>query len=203
MAFLEWEEKYRCGIASIDDDHRMLFDIVNALHDEVERGALHRHVAATITALIDYVDMHFAREERYLEMYGYPALESHKRQHKKLRQKVYAIKQIYDIEPDRLDTDKVLNFLKSWLTSHILNTDHQYIPFLRNSKIRTLAAVQEVEVRVPASKVPLIHTCAEALVDGGRLGKALEDILRKINKAQKIDVSPETANEFRKQLNID
>lgn len=203
MAFLNWEKKYHCGIASMDDDHHMLFDIVNALHDDVKRGAAHRSVAAILVALIDYVDFHFAREERYMEMHGYPGLEGHKLQHRKLRERVYAIKRIHDTEPNRLDTSKVLNFLKNWLTSHIISTDHKYIPYLSNQNERPLEAAKTVQVRVPAHKVPLIHTCAEVLADGGPIGEALEEVLKQINQSQKVDISPETAEEFLKPLNAD
>ena len=199
MAFLEWSDEYKCHIASIDDDHRMLFHIVNALHDDIAGNAAHKQVASTITALIEYVELHFSREEKQLASHGYPGLEAHKKLHKALKDRVYSIKHLYDTDPGHLDVDKVLNFLKDWLISHILKNDFNYVPYLRGQAKRGAIETDTVSVAVPPAKVPLIHTCAEVLTEGGRVARALEEVLMKIQETKTPEASPDTEAEFRKE----
>ncbi len=35
-AFLEWSDDYLVGIGAIDHDHKLLFVLVNRLHDEIK-----------------------------------------------------------------------------------------------------------------------------------------------------------------------
>ena len=198
MAFLEWSDDYKCNIASIDDDHRMLFHIVNALHDDIANKAVHKQVASTITALIDYVELHFSREEKQLANHGYPGLEAHKRLHKALKDRVYAIKHLYDTDPSHLDIDKVLDFLKDWLVNHIVTNDFKYVPYLKGQARRGAGAAGTVSVTVPPEKIPLIHTCAEVLMEGGRVSRALEEVLVKIQENKAPEYSKATEAEFLK-----
>jgi len=169
MRQMLWQESFATGVRVIDDDHKMLFSIVNNLISEVnaETPADPRQVESLFEALVKYVDSHFAREEQFLEQFGYPKLDAHRDSHDGLRRQLGAICIDYQNAPDNIDLEKVCTFLMSWLAEHILKSDMDYVPYLKgdkNAKETGLRAVsQQVTVSVPAGTGNLIHELAHQL----------------------------------------
>ena len=52
MAFLEWSDEYKVNIRVIDNEHRALFAMVNALHEAVQKGTAEAAIAATLDAFM-------------------------------------------------------------------------------------------------------------------------------------------------------
>ena len=127
MAYLEWSDKYLTGYKPIDDDHRMLFSLVNGVYDAVLEGEDEIDVENAIDKLVEYVDVHFAREEKLLEETGYPDLESHKIAHEKLRRRVVGYRVSYIRDPIRFEFDEFLKFMTGWLSGHIMKEDMAYL----------------------------------------------------------------------------
>ncbi|MDP6573738.1 MAG: bacteriohemerythrin [Rhodospirillales bacterium] len=134
MTFLPWSEDYKVNIRVIDNEHRALFDLVNALHLEISQGKGERVVGSTLSALIRHIEEHFPNEEKYMEQCGFPGLRHHVSEHERFAQTVRRFKQQFDDNPDRLNTDSLLNTLKNWITGHILKSDREMIPYLRGEK---------------------------------------------------------------------
>ncbi|MBI1986387.1 MAG: hemerythrin family protein, partial [Rhodospirillales bacterium] len=82
MSFVAWSDDYKVGIAAIDNDHKTLFGLVNRLHDRIKAGDGEDAVGDALDGLVDYIETHFAREERYMEECGYPGLVAHIRKHR-------------------------------------------------------------------------------------------------------------------------
>jgi len=131
MPFMEWSEQYATGIVDIDNDHRTLFTFVNDLHDKVESGADDDAVATTLAGLVNYVGVHFEREENFMAAAGYEDLEDHVASHHRLAARVMAQKEQFDADPENFNREALLEFLRGWLTGHILYTDMDYVPALR------------------------------------------------------------------------
>jgi hemerythrin-like metal-binding protein len=70
MPFMEWSDRYATGIEDIDNDHRTLFTFVNDLHDKIADGAADDDVGATLAGLVNYVQVHFEREEMIMTKAG-------------------------------------------------------------------------------------------------------------------------------------
>lgn len=188
MAFLDWSSTYSVGVKVIDEDHKALFEIVNALHDSIKRGDTDRSVGSALEALVNYVEQHFAREERYMRECGYPELARHISAHTRLAGTVRSVQELHQSEPDQVDTEELLDFLKDWLTRHIVKVDSHYSPYLRGEKKGVAqpengqngSAVENggmVNVQVPAEKAALLRRCATILLKGGEDGRQLERIL--------------------------
>ena len=64
--------------------HRTLFTFVNDLHDKVSDGASAEPIAETLFGLVNYANVHFVREENFLEEAGYEELEDHAETHRRL-----------------------------------------------------------------------------------------------------------------------
>ena len=185
MEKLDWQQVYATGIRVIDNDHKMLFSIVNNLVSEVngETVSESRQIDSLLEALVEYVDSHFVREELFLEQFGYPKLDEHRDGHDALRHQVDAIANDYQTAPDSIDLEKVCDFLTKWLSEHILESDMDYVPYLNGEKkgmepgLRDTS--QQVTVSVPMGTGRLIHELAHEL----RHAQDIDAAIRHFNDA--------------------
>ncbi len=132
MALFTWSDKYSVNINEIDNQHKKLVDMLNALHDAMKAGKGNEVLGKTLGELIQYVGVHFATEEKLMSTHGYPEYNAHKAEHIKLTQKAVDLQKNFQ-QGEHVLTMEVLGFLKDWLQNHILGTDKKYSPFL-NSK---------------------------------------------------------------------
>ncbi len=130
MAFLEWSEKYSVGIRAIDAQHRQLVELLNGLHDEMLAGKGSQVIGRILDALLDYSNSHFVDEESLMAEYQYPTLAQHREEHTQLTEQVIEFQERMR-KGEIVLSVPVLQFLKDWLTHHILQTDMMYSPFLR------------------------------------------------------------------------
>lgn len=126
MAFIDWSDEFSVNIESIDSQHQQLVEITNKFADGMQRGKGSRHMNEILNELIGYTQEHFVFEEKMLEDAGYPKLKQHQSQHRQLIQKIERFQYDYANSGKRITLD-VRDFLKYWLTSHILKDDKAYV----------------------------------------------------------------------------
>ncbi len=83
--------------------------------------------------LINYVDIHFEREETLMAASGYEELDAHKAEHHQLTRRVKFYKDSYDRGPEVFDLDDFMSFLAVWLSNHILLADMDYVPVIKGT----------------------------------------------------------------------
>jgi hemerythrin len=84
MALLTWTaEQFATNVTAADDEHKVIFDLANALNDAVS-GGNRADVGARLDALIGYVAAHFKTEEDLFDKHGYPDAVAHKAKHAEL-----------------------------------------------------------------------------------------------------------------------
>jgi len=127
VPFVDWSENYNTGIPDIDREHRMLFALINDLHDRVAANSPDLSVKATIDALVEYVGYHFTREESLMASCLYTDLENHKVGHRKLQSQLETCRREFERDPEAFDMVDFMGFLAFWLQSHILQSDMAYI----------------------------------------------------------------------------
>lgn len=132
MALFDWDNKYSVNIREIDEQHKKLIGIINELHDAMSKGKSNEILSRTLQELIDYTRTHFANEERLMSMHGYSEYSTHKAAHEDLLKQVMKFDREFREGALGLSI-QMMNFLKDWLSKHILETDKKYSPFL-NSK---------------------------------------------------------------------
>jgi hemerythrin len=125
MAFFEWSDKYSVGVLSIDGQHKRLIEIINILYDAMRAGQGEFVLGKTLDDLVDYTKTHFRFEENLMQTKGYPDLAAHRKMHEGLTTQVWELAHQYKSGKTTLSI-QTGNFLKSWLTNHILNTDMKY-----------------------------------------------------------------------------
>jgi hemerythrin len=138
---IEWSDELSVGIQEIDEQHRVLVDLLNEMHT-----AIHEHHGREVSIrilqqLMEYTKIHFAVEESLMRIFEYPGYEEHKLQHEHL------IKEIHDFEHKIVFEGnpisfQLLHFLRMWLTKHILESDMDYSPFLLKAGIKAKSGKQ-------------------------------------------------------------
>lgn len=122
-------QKYVTGIEFIDSEHKKLFSIIDRANELIQAEFLHDkydEIMGILTELREYTEKHFSHEEEYMEQIGYPKLPEQKRAHTAFIERLVNI----DInELDSIDENqqeylvKLIDYLLSWLSNHILKSD--------------------------------------------------------------------------------
>jgi len=136
MTVVEWSNDFKIGEDEIDKEHWGLFALIHDLGDKRAQGALETSVAATIDALVAYVDVHFEHEERLMRETGYPGLAAHKKVHEALGRRVGEFQADFQRAPENFDYEELMEFLSNWLSQHILKLDMEFAGFLKRQRAR-------------------------------------------------------------------
>jgi len=197
MALLEWSDDFNTDIRAIDTDHKNLFDAINMLHEAHAAGKGEERILFTVEMLQKYVAEHFEREERFLEQAGYPDFVNHRAAHREFTQLVLSLGTLCHHDQARIDIDKVIGFLSTWLRSHILETDMKYIPYLRGEKQGSAVSDTKpdkgedkvhLNFTVSKDKAEIIRVFVETITGGGasadRFEKAVQTALEKMEENQ-------------------
>jgi hemerythrin len=135
MAFFDWEDKYTVGVKELDDQHKKLFELVSAFYDRIHERNTARAMSEVLVGLIAYTTTHFTTEENYLRRYGYTLYERHLTQHAKFVDTVKDFQSRIE-KSELLIPIEVADFLKKWLSGHILGEDQRYASFLKKEGCR-------------------------------------------------------------------
>lgn len=129
MAAVAWEKKFSVGIESMDDQHKVLFEIINDIYDNIGKKSNNEIIFDLLVKLRQYTVDHFTAEENHLETTGYPELDHQRKEHKVFIDKIVDLEKRYK-EGKVILTFEVTSFLKSWLVQHIEISDKKYGAFL-------------------------------------------------------------------------
>lgn len=129
MALLSWNDQYLIGQATIDEEHKMLFRLINDFHTHWTEQRDRQDIARVLSQLIHYGELHFQDEERIMAQEGYPELESHRLIHEKLIDEIFKLNEELADQSRLLERD-MTKFLKQWLVDHIVHNDYEFRNFL-------------------------------------------------------------------------
>ena len=129
MPFYTWSESMSVGVALLDSDHKALIETINRLHDAVEDGDEPQVLDGIFDGLVAYIEYHFAREERIMEVCGYPTATEHAAEHLRFAQNMRYNRDRYFRGEEAGVGRELLDYLKDWLTHHILIDDMAYRPY--------------------------------------------------------------------------
>lgn len=122
------------GVDVIDNDHKKLLKLINEMGFIIQANAPSKKgaIESVISELIDYTIYHFHREEKLMEVCGYPDLEKHKRVHETLKKKVQTYLDSYEQKPQSFEPAAIRIFLNLWLVDHIMTMDKDYESWMQN-----------------------------------------------------------------------
>ncbi len=131
MAYFEWTSDIETGHLEIDEQHKRLLLLAEAVVEPLINSAEHRPGAARLQALIDFTQEHFAFEEALMRSAGYPAVEQHAKYHasllKELSTYCFKVQRGENTNPVGL-----IAFLWNWLTLHINSADRELVAWLKS-----------------------------------------------------------------------
>lgn len=124
----EYSDILKIGVPELDEEHRKLIDLLNRgiyLLNEQYTIDKYDHVKELVAELLDYANMHFAREEGYMLKLSDPELPMQKVQHEHFRAKVWEMefKDINENEDQNKELQDIMSFLTEWLFKHIIGSD--------------------------------------------------------------------------------
>lgn len=125
-----WHSDIETGVYTIDQQHRVLFDLVMRTHPELMTG-IGVSLEQTLDLLRSYADYHFDYEETWLQQHtgGLEESLAHAKNHARL------FSRLLDFEARHRRGDlgfgELHRFLQEWLVSHIL---YQDIPVMRGGR---------------------------------------------------------------------
>ncbi len=125
MAIIEWSPALSVKVKKFDEQHKMLVDLVNQLHDAMKAGQGSVAVGTVLQSLIAYTSTHFEDEEQLMQTHGYPDLERHTAEHENLVNQVLELQTKFQSGGAVL-TITVMSFIKDWLVTHIQGEDKKY-----------------------------------------------------------------------------
>ena len=126
---IEWTaDVFGVGVGLFNRQHQRLCGMINMLIEGQGTNSNQDFVTRILNFMVEYAAEHFRDEEQLMSQYAYPDLDEHVRQHRafvvKTAELLTAAKQGDEALPD-----KVLEFLRYWLTHHILGVDMKYKAF--------------------------------------------------------------------------
>lgn len=131
---VKWDSSWETGIKIIDEQHKTLFDIINDLHKAMKLGREREILSRIFKNLRMYIFTHFRVEEELMMKSDYPDFTGHKNQHDIFIQNIESMSAAFKTNHKEV-TGEILEFLKNWLTMHIINEDkHGYVPYIRIEK---------------------------------------------------------------------
>ncbi len=133
--FITWSDELSVGIEEIDEQHKVLVNLINRMHDAIAQHHGSDTVKEILVELADYTKIHFAVEESLMRILDFPGYEEHKDIHDELLAHVVMLHEKV-VSGKTAISFELMYFLKSWLTKHILEEDTQYSAFFLASGVK-------------------------------------------------------------------
>jgi hemerythrin len=130
MAYFEWRPEIEVGHPLIDEQHRKLLSLGEAVVKPLLDTTEHQPGAAQLRALIDFAQEHFAFEESEMRSTGYPESDLHAKYHASLltELKAYCVKVQ---QGQHTNPAGLISFLWNWLVLHIDSADRQLVVWMK------------------------------------------------------------------------
>lgn len=122
MKEILWNPCLEIGVDTIDEEHKRLVKIANALVKIARDGGEKSQLVGAFSFLHEYALTHFDNEEAYMKKVRFKGYEDHHAEHLKLKKQVKEFQRdLYEAE--EIPAQEIISFIKSWLLDHIIKTD--------------------------------------------------------------------------------
>jgi len=128
MAFFKWNNTFSVGVASIDDQHKILINMINDFYDNLKNRTNNENISILINEMKKYAQVHFDYEESYMLKFNYQDFDLHQKQHHIFASKVKDFEEKFN-NGTLILSFEITSFLKEWLKHHILVEDKKYTTF--------------------------------------------------------------------------
>ncbi|MDO9103779.1 MAG: hemerythrin domain-containing protein [Methylovulum sp.] len=119
----EWKDEYSLGNATMDSEHRRLFELANVIIESETNDELIKH----IMQLYKHVREHFHNEEEILKEQAYPDYKRHCEEHNEMLDSLVAKSDA--IREGDWGKTQAIGFMTLWV-NHITTSDRQVRDYL-------------------------------------------------------------------------
>jgi len=127
---MQWSEAYSTGIAQIDDQHKMLFQMSDSFRSALDEGKGGLVYGGLLNSLDLYVRSHFAYEEGCMARHFCPAAKLNQDAHQGF---ITFLKRFHERHAAagfvQEDARELVDTIDSWLVDHICRIDVQLKPY--------------------------------------------------------------------------
>ncbi|MBI4975909.1 MAG: hemerythrin family protein [Spirochaetes bacterium] len=130
-----WQLEFSVHVRELDEQHKRFFSLLAGLHDALageHRGGV--AAADTISALREYAILHFSTEEKLMAKHHYPDFDEQKKEHDAFFDTLSEFGKMRSDEERTLE-HRILEFMRGWLITHILNVDKKYMSFFNSNGV--------------------------------------------------------------------
>lgn len=129
---LHWDEDFRLGNEEIDGQHQELFSRFEGLSLACQEGHGNEVVGDLLRYLEEYVELHFACEERLMQQHQYTGLLEQQQLHEEFRKDVAQLRERFKVEGATRNLAMAIDGrLVRWLIQHISHIDRQMVDYLK------------------------------------------------------------------------
>lgn len=129
---IQWTPALESGVREIDDQHKQLFRCMNDFFDAWVGRKSVAEIRNQFQFLEQYINVHFAWEEKFMLRFSYPAYDEHKAQHDALAGSFLSLDMKFvQSGPTEELLDTMSRFLINWLLGHIHGYDLALGAFLK------------------------------------------------------------------------
>jgi hemerythrin len=123
MPLIEWRDEFNTGVAEVDHEHRELIDLINQLHDQLQRDPDKDTVAAFLGEVFARISAHFALEETVMRKHRYDEYAAHKAEHEALLDEIRDIMDDYEAGSFSDAGTALATTVQDWFINHFKTKD--------------------------------------------------------------------------------
>lgn len=163
MKHLAWRDGFSVGVKAIDNDHKLLIQIISELADAIAEKKPKQQLDYIFAKLENYVTDHFAREEALMQACHYDRFKEHSKEHREFTSQLHHLKSLLSVAPTPDAAQEVYLYLHNWLITHILDHDLSFAPTALAkgfSDVETLDRTQQGWTQIAnllARRIPLLR----------------------------------------------
>lgn len=130
---IEWQADLDTGIEVIDNQHRRMVAMANAVCEAQLEGS-QAPIGNVLEGLLDYTLSHFTFEETLMEDAGYEFVDAHKRVHRVYAERIEDYRRRFRAGEDIAEELRAM--LLGWLFQHIRHDDWAYVDAVKRNILK-------------------------------------------------------------------
>lgn len=122
MNLLQWKPEYSVGVASMDDEHREMIELINDTYAKLDSHSGADEVEACLGDIFSTISMHFALEEKIMRQARYAEYQAHKEDHEDLLDQIRDLMDDFVADP-ATGSEVLAKSLSDWFSGHFSSFD--------------------------------------------------------------------------------
>ena len=113
----------------LEKEHQQLIDLLDALDNCISKGGSVNQAYDYLSDFVALAEEHFKNEEEIMEVYKFPEIIDHKKEHADLLEQLFTLKSKIGHGHTPFGTE-YMQLLRNWLEVHLFDADDKLEKFL-------------------------------------------------------------------------